>query len=97
MYVILTRSKLKRGEGKLVVASPQVRSRERIASLPLAPPPILPQIAVEASKSMSHEGGTDNMSDEENTFKKYFFDMTEMVKVLYEERNSRLQGQSSDN
>ena len=35
------------------------------------------------------------MSDNENTFKKYFFDMTEMVKVLYEEKTSRLQGEIS--
>ena len=92
---MLTRLKLKRGEGKLLVASPQVRSRTRRASLPQSPPQIIPQIAVEALASMSHEGGVYNMSDEENTFRKSFFDMTKLGKVLYEERTSRLQGESS--
>jgi len=44
---------------------------------------------------MSHEGEPTNMTEDEKTFKKAFFDMTKMVKVLYEERNSRLQGESS--
>ena len=35
------------------------------------------------------------MIEDEKTFRKAFFDMTEMVKVLYEERNTRLQGESS--
>ncbi len=35
------------------------------------------------------------MTEDEKTFRKAFFDMTEMVKVLYEERNTRLQGESS--
>ena len=61
---MLTRLKLKRGEGKLVAASPQVRSRTRREILPQSPPQILPQIVVEASTSMSHEGGVDNMSYE---------------------------------
>ena len=88
--MILIRLKLKRGDGKLVVSSPQVRSRKRRASFPQSPPQIIPQIAVEASTSMSHEGGAGNMSDEENTFIKYFFGMNEMVKFFYEQRNSRL-------
>ena len=44
---------------------------------------------------MSHEGGIENVSEDEKDFRKVFFDMTEMVKVLYEERNTRLQGESS--
>jgi len=44
---------------------------------------------------MSHEGEPTNMTKDEKTFRKDFFDMTKMVKVLYEERNSRLQGESS--
>ena len=56
VYVMLTRLKLNRREGELMVASPQVRSRTRRASLPQSPPQILPQIAVEASTSMSHGG-----------------------------------------
>ena len=35
------------------------------------------------------------MSEYEKALRKAFFDMTHMVKVLYEERNSRLQGESS--
>lgn len=35
------------------------------------------------------------MSEYEKALRKYFFNMTHMVKVLYEERNSRLQGESS--
>ena len=45
-----------------MVESLQVRSRERRGNLPQAPPPNLPKIAVEASASMAHEAGTDNMS-----------------------------------
>jgi len=44
---------------------------------------------------MSHEGGLDNISKDDNSFKKEFLDMTHMVKVLYEDRNSRLKGESS--
>ena len=35
------------------------------------------------------------MMKDEKDFRKDFFDMIEMVKVLYEERNTRLQGESS--
>ena len=35
------------------------------------------------------------MTEDEEAFRKAFFDMTEMVKVLYEERNTRLQGEIS--
>ena len=38
-----------------------------------------------------HEGP----SSEEEDFKKYFYSLTEMVKVLYEERNTRMVGESS--
>ena len=34
------------------------------------------------------------MTEDEKTFINAFFDMKKMVKVLYEERNSRLQGES---
>jgi len=87
--------KLKRGKGKLVVACPQVGTRTRRTHLPRSRPQISPQVVVEASESMSSEGGPDNMPDDEKAFRKEFFDMTEMVKVLYEERNTRLQGESS--
>ena len=74
---MLTRLKLKRGEGKLVVASPQVISRTRRATLPQYPLQILPQIVVEASASMSREGKPENMSEDKKSFRKSFFDMTE--------------------
>ncbi len=35
------------------------------------------------------------MSEDEKVFRKDFFDMIDMVKVIYEERNTRLQGESS--
>ena len=72
-----------------------VGSRRRSAKLPQFPPQDSPPVVVEASVSMSHERGIDNMSEDENAFRKDFFDMTEMVKVLYEERNTSLQGESS--
>ena len=40
---------------------------------------------------MSHKGEPENMSEDYKTLRKAFFDMTQMVKVLYEERNTRLQ------
>ena len=64
---MLTRLKLKRGEGKLVVASPKVRSRTRREILPQSQPQILHQVVPEASASMSHEGGAENISNEETT------------------------------
>ena len=94
MNVILTRLKLKRGEGKLV-ESPEFESRRRSASLTQSPPPVQPQIVVEASVSMSNEGEFANMTEDEKVFRKNFFDMTEMVNVLYEERNTKLQGERS--
>lgn len=39
---------------------------------------------------MSHEGEPANMTEYEKVFRKAFFDMIEMVKFLYEERNARL-------
>ena len=87
---MLTKLKLKRGEGKLVGAGSLVRARRRRAQLPQSPPQDSPQIAVEASIRISLEGGNDNMSEDEKAFRKAFFDMTKMVKVLYEERNTRL-------
>jgi len=43
---------------------------------------------------MSGEIETDGLSEVE-TFKKYFYDLTDMVRILYEERNSRMAGESS--
>ena len=44
---------------------------------------------------MFHEGEPTNMTEDEKTFRKAFFNMIETVKVLYEERNMKLQGESS--
>ena len=63
--------------------------------MPQFPPQDSPPIVPKDLVSMSHEGGNDNMTEDEKAFMKAFFDMIEMVKVLYEERNSRLQGEGS--
>jgi len=78
---MLTRLKLKRGEGELVEPRSQIVSRRTNT----------PQ----GSIAMAHEEGPEGMSEDEKTFRKEFFEMSEMVKVLYEERNSRLYGESS--
>ena len=84
---MLTRLKLKRGEGNIVRASSQFGTRTRRTHLPQSPPQFSPEVVPKALVSMCHEGGDDNMLDEDKTFRKYLFDMTQMVKVLYEERN----------
>ena len=89
---MLTRLKLKRGEGKLV-ESPVVGSRGRRERLQKYSTLVHPQVEVESSMSMSHEGQP-TMTEDEIEFRKEFFDMTEMVKVLYEERNLRIEGES---
>jgi hypothetical protein len=43
---------------------------------------------------MVHEESHEIPTSEDETFKKAFYDMTKMVKVLFEERNTRLQGKS---
>jgi hypothetical protein len=55
-----------------------------------------PQVSRGYSPSMTHEDIHGTFPSEEETFKKYFFDMDEMVKVLFDERNARLQGESSN-
>ena len=44
---------------------------------------------------MVHMGSQEHLSSEEETFRKDLFDMDEMVKVLFDERNAILQGESS--
>lgn len=44
---------------------------------------------------MSREREDESPSLEEKEFKKYFYTLTEMVKVLYEERSTRMVGESS--
>lgn len=73
--------KLKRG-GVLEEPNPQVGSRKSQT----------PQ----TSPVMSHEEGHEMISEYERVFKKAFFEMSEMVKTLFEERNTRLQRESSN-
>jgi len=49
----------------------------------------------QASIVVAHEEGPEGMNEDEKIFRKEFFEMSEMVKVLYEERNSRLHGENS--
>jgi hypothetical protein len=84
---MLTRLKLVRGEGQLVETSSQLSRRRTIKS---------PQASRRYSPSMDLEESHGNIPSEEETFRKYFYYMTEMVKVLFEERNARLQGESSN-
>ena len=58
-----------------------------------------PQIGLRRSQNpqvMAHEEGKELMSEDERAFRKAFYDMFEMVKVLYNERTTRLQGESSN-
>ena len=87
---MLTRLKLKRGEGHLVRAqsNPQPRRARE-------PPPR----AIEEASSMSSRGGEApkymDPKEEEWVFRKAFLDMIEMVRILYQERNDRLVGEGS--
>jgi hypothetical protein len=45
---------------------------------------------------MAHEESHEIPTSEYETFRKYFYDMREMVKVLFEERSTRLQGEISN-
>ena len=92
--MIITRVKLKRGEGNIVGTISQASSRR--AHFPQYPPPVSPQVSQNASPVMTHEGEPNNMTEDERDFRKLLFEITEMVKFIYEERNSRLQGESSN-
>ena len=89
---MLTRLKLKRGEGHLVreQSNPEPRRARE-------PPPR----AIEATSRMSsREGETPEDIDpkeEEWVFRKAFLDMTEMVRIIYQERNDKLVGEGSKN
>ena len=67
VYVMFTRLKLKRGEGKLV-GSPEVGSRGRRARFPQSPTPVQSRVAVDTPDIMSHEGEPTNMTKDEKTF-----------------------------
>jgi hypothetical protein len=45
---------------------------------------------------MAHEECHETPTLEDETFRKYFYDMTKMVNVLFEEINARLQGEISN-
>lgn len=91
---MLTKLKCKRGEGKLA-GSPEVGSGGRRERFPQYPTLVHPQVAVETPESVSHEGEPTNMTKDEKASIKAFFDMTEMIKVFYGERNTTLQVESS--
>ena len=69
--------------------------------MPLSPPYISPSIALEVATSMtSREKEAHEEMDpkeEERVFQKAFLDMTEMVRILYQERNDRIAGEGSKN
>jgi hypothetical protein len=83
---MLTMLKLTRGEGQLIEASSQLSRRRTIKS---------PQVSRIFSPSMAHEDHHGTLPLEEENFKKPFFDMDKMVKVFFDERNARMQGESS--
>ena len=93
---MLTRLKLRRGQGKLVEAKgPQKEPKKRRARLPQSPPPNSPPKETEAPLSMPHEEGEIHEEvdpkEEERVLKKAFLDITEMVRILYQEGNERLE------
>ena len=97
---MVTRMKLKRGEGKLVEErGSQSEPLKMRARLPHSTPPSSPPRGAEATSSMlpgeeeTHEEA--DPKEEERVFRKAFIDMTEMVRVLYQERNERLEGEGS--
>jgi hypothetical protein len=73
--------------GQLVEPISQISRRRTIHS---------PQASRRHSPSMASEESHEIPTSEDETFRKSFYDMTEMVKVLFEERNSRLQGEISN-
>jgi hypothetical protein len=84
---MLTRLKLTRGEGKLVEPSSQLSRRRTTQS---------PQSSRRYSPSMAHKESHETLTSKDETFRKAFYEMIEIVKVLFEERNERLQGESSN-
>ena len=97
---MLTRLKLKRGEGKLVEARcSQSEPQQRREILPHFPPPSSPPKEAEEAISM-HLGEEEtheevDPKEEERVFRKAFLDITEMVRVLYQDRNERIEGEGS--
>ena len=52
----------------------------------------VPEAELESKAIMSEEREIEGLSEEE-AFKKYFYDLTDMVRVIYEERNTRMAGE----
>ena len=94
---MLTRLKLKRGEGQLTRERENPQSRK--AREPSPPPSISPsRVSAEASRMSAHEGEIPadmDPKEEERVFRKAFLDLTEMVRILYQERNEKLAGEGS--
>ena len=94
---MLTRLKLKRGEGQLTRERENPQSRK--AREPSPPPSISPsRVSAEASRMSAHEGEIlvdMDPKEEERVFRKAFLDLTEMVRILYQERNEKLAGKGS--
>ena len=89
---MLTRLKIKRGEGNLVSAQTNPQPRR------VREPP--PRALEETSSMSSREGEAPEEMDpkeEEWVFWKAFLDMTEVVRILYQERNDRIVGEGSKN
>jgi hypothetical protein len=66
-FLILTRLKLTRGEGQLGERISQLSRRRTIQS---------PQVSRRHSPSMAHEESHEIPTSKEETFRKYFYDMT---------------------
>ena len=97
---MLTRLKLKRGEGKSLKTRGSKSEPQQIREiLPHSPPPISPP--KEAKEAISMPIGEEETheevdpKEEERVFKKAFLDMNEMVRVLYQERNDKIEEERS--
>ena len=97
---MLTRLKLKRGEGKLVeVEGSQKEPKKRRARFPQYPPPSSPPkeavvpLIIPQEEGQIHEEM--DPKEEERVFRKAFLDMTKMVRIIYQEMNERLEGEGS--
>jgi hypothetical protein len=84
---MLTRLKITRGEGQLVEPSSHPPRRKIISS---------PQASRRHSPGMAHEESHEHIPTEDEDLRKDFMEMREMMKLLMEERNTRLQGEGSN-
>ena len=108
---MLTRLKLQRGEGKLLVAIPELRIRRRRSIRAPSPPKFSLTAAIEAPQVLSldeieevqvaPEVELESISimlgfretkflSEEEAYKKAFYELTERVRILFEERSTRM-------